>query len=189
MASATHAHSDPKDPTDQSALPVQLDQKEPQAKAVCQAQMANLAQLVTRRPVPMAKWEAQAPKVIAELTEAKENQVQQAVKAQPEVQDQQDQRDQPVKKAKTVDQARPEVQDPMLKTVISVDVDQPAQRANQEHQAKTPPIALAHDALNHHKTSIMNQRTIPICLPAIFFFAIVDYKNVVVSTLRKQIMF
>jgi len=161
MASATLAHSDPKDQTDQSEALVQLDQKEPQAKEVCQAQMAKLDQLVIPRPDPMAKWEDQELKVTRVLMAPKANQAQQVVKAQPAVQDQQDQRVQPVQKVKTVDQAQQADQDPMLKMAISVDVDLQAQQANQEHQAKTQHTALARDALNHHKPSIMKHKSPP----------------------------
>lgn len=174
MANAIHAHSDPKDQTDQLAPQVQLDQKEPQAKVACPVQMANLVDQVTLPPDPMANLAAQEPKVTVVQMEPKDVKAQQEAKAQPAVQAQQDQRVQQVPKVKTVDQAQQVDQDQMLKTATSAAEDHKALQANQVHQAKTPPIAHVQDALKHlphHKLSIMKPAFF-----AIFMFAKLDYK-------------
>lgn len=174
MANAIHAHSDPKDQTDQLVPQVQLDQEEPQAKVVRQAQMANLVDQVTLPPDPMANLAAQEPKVTVVQMDPKDVQAQQEAKAQPAVQAQQDQRVQQVPKVKTVDQAQQVDQDQMLKTATSAAEDHQALQANQVHQAKTPPIAHVQDALKHpphHKLSIMKPTFF-----AIFMFAKLDFK-------------
>jgi archaellum component FlaD/FlaE len=173
LASAIHAHSDPKDQTDQSVPLALLDQKAPQAKLVCPAQMAKLAQPAILYLVPMANQVAQDPKATVVPMAQEEAKDQQEAKDQPELQDQQDQRVQPDQKEKTVDQVQLVAQDPMPRMENSEAEDHQAQLANPEHQAKMPHTAHAPDVPKHHKPSIMKKTT---DFFAIFLFATLDYK-------------